>query len=147
MSVVSNEELFKEIDLIQNCIERMAKNSFMIKGWSLTIFAGILAFLNGDLLKNQLLIACALIIPFIGFWYIDSCFLLTEKCYRSLYKQALSKRKAGSREAQYDLDPCGFKNTCGGLWNSFWSKTLICFYGTQILIVSIIILYSIYYSI
>lgn len=36
MSVVSNEELFKEIDLIQNCIERMAKNSFMIKGWSLT---------------------------------------------------------------------------------------------------------------
>ena len=32
--------MFKEVDLIQGVINRMASNSFMIKGWSLTV-AGI----------------------------------------------------------------------------------------------------------
>ena len=41
---MGNEELFKEIDLIQGCINRMANNSFLIKGWALSVFAGATAF-------------------------------------------------------------------------------------------------------
>ena len=37
--------MFKEVDLIQGVINRMASNSFMIKGWSLTV-AGIAYSLN-----------------------------------------------------------------------------------------------------
>ena len=29
----------KEIDLIQGCISRMAQNSFIIKGWAITLVA------------------------------------------------------------------------------------------------------------
>ena len=29
--------LHKELDLIQDCISRMARNSFMLKGWSVTV--------------------------------------------------------------------------------------------------------------
>lgn len=39
------EELHKEIDLVQGCINRMAQNSFHIKGWTVTIFAVVLALL------------------------------------------------------------------------------------------------------
>lgn len=42
---VSIEEIHKEIDLIQSCITRMAQNSFMIKGWFVSIYAVILALL------------------------------------------------------------------------------------------------------
>ena len=42
---VKMEELHKEIDLIQGCINRMAQNSFLIKGWTVTLFAVILALL------------------------------------------------------------------------------------------------------
>ena len=38
---ISIEEIHKEIDLIQSCITRMAQNSFMIKGWFVSIYAGI----------------------------------------------------------------------------------------------------------
>ena len=31
------EELHKEIDLIQGCINRMANNSFLLKGWLVSI--------------------------------------------------------------------------------------------------------------
>ncbi|MEA2096289.1 MAG: hypothetical protein U9P73_06320 [Candidatus Cloacimonadota bacterium] len=34
---MSNENLHKEIDLIQDCIRRMAQNSFIVKGWILSL--------------------------------------------------------------------------------------------------------------
>ena len=37
--------LEKEIDLIQACINRMAQNSFMVKGWAITLIAVVLALL------------------------------------------------------------------------------------------------------
>ena len=35
----------KEIDLVQGCISRMAQNSFVIKGWTITLIAVALALL------------------------------------------------------------------------------------------------------
>ena len=40
---MSNETLHKEIDLIQACVTRMANNSFLLKGWAISIVAVILA--------------------------------------------------------------------------------------------------------
>ena len=42
---ITVDEMHKEIDLLQSCIYRMAKNSFMIKGWFVSIYAVILALL------------------------------------------------------------------------------------------------------
>ena len=53
---MGNEELFKEIDLIQGCINRMANNSFLIKGWALSVFAGATAFTQGENLSNLVLL-------------------------------------------------------------------------------------------
>lgn len=39
---ISIEEMHKEIDLVQACITRIAQNSFMIKGWFVSIYAVIL---------------------------------------------------------------------------------------------------------
>ena len=42
---ISIEEIHKEIDLIQACITRMAQNSFMVKGWFVSLYAVVLALL------------------------------------------------------------------------------------------------------
>lgn len=76
---MEKDELFKEIDLIQNCINRMAKNSFMLKGWALTIFAGVTAFTKGENFSNPVTLVCTTIIPFVCFWILDTFFLRTEK--------------------------------------------------------------------
>ena len=39
------EILYKEIDLIQSCINRMAQNSFVVKGWLIALVAVVLALL------------------------------------------------------------------------------------------------------
>lgn len=44
------EEIHKEIDLIQSCITRMAQNSFMVKGWFVSLYAVVLALLPEKLI-------------------------------------------------------------------------------------------------
>jgi len=43
MSEKSIEIIHKEIDLIQNCVNRMAQNSFLLKGWTVSLVAVVIA--------------------------------------------------------------------------------------------------------
>lgn len=51
-----NEIKSKHIDLAQSIITRMAQNSFVIKGWMITIVVGLFVFLQNDNYKNNFLI-------------------------------------------------------------------------------------------
>lgn len=132
---MDKDELFKEIDLIQACIERMSKNSFMLKGWALTIFAGVCAFLKMEVLNNTWLLLSTVAIPFFCFWLLDAYFVQTERKYRKLYEWVIRERKAGNEELQYDLNPQRFKKDVGCLCQTMFSKTLVFFYGIPMVVV------------
>lgn len=38
------EEKMRHLEMIQNVISRMASNSFLLKGWTVTLVVGLLAF-------------------------------------------------------------------------------------------------------
>jgi len=99
---ISIEEIHKEIDLIQSCITRMAQNSFMIKGWFVSIYAVILALLPEKI--NLLLLCIALTAVNLIFWYLDGFFLRTEKVYRKIYDWVLEMRPQNNRELMYQLN-------------------------------------------
>ena len=69
--------LEKEIDLIQSCINRMAHNSFIVKGWMISILAVLLGLLSKTFDVTILSIVC--IIVSICFWYLDGFFLRLER--------------------------------------------------------------------
>ena len=56
---IQMEEIHKEIDLIQSCITRMAQNSFMVKGWFVSLYAVVLALLPE---KINLFLLCTVLI-------------------------------------------------------------------------------------
>ena len=89
---VSNEELHKELDLIQQVIGRMASNSFEVKKWLIGILMAILVFKSEELLGGNHQFMLLLLIPIICFWYLDAFFLSTEKTYRELYKWVVTHR-------------------------------------------------------
>lgn len=134
---MEKDELFKEIDLIQGCINRMAQNSFMLKGWALTIFAGVTAFTKGENFSDPVTLIFTTIVPFVCFWILDTFFLQTEKKYRKMYKEMLIKRKTNNTDGQYDLNPRRFKVEC--FLKVMFSTTMILFYGIPLL-ASIILL-------
>ncbi|MDO6745542.1 hypothetical protein Q4553_13315 [Tenacibaculum soleae] len=77
----------KHLDYIQSVISRHNSNSFMIKGWTITIVSAIFA-LAGTL--KEPILAIIPIMPIIIFWYLDSFYLANERCYISLYNCATS---------------------------------------------------------
>lgn len=78
------EYKMKYLELVQSVITRMASNSFMLKGWAVTLVAGIFALAGKDANKLYFLVAY---IPVIAFWGLDAYYLLQERLYRSLYEK------------------------------------------------------------
>lgn len=80
------------LQMIQTTIERMASNSFKIKGWSLTAFGGLFTLIIANQDKRWsynllwLVLICALL-----FWWHDSYYLKLEIQYRKLYKRVARK--------------------------------------------------------
>ena len=96
------EILEKEIDLIQACINRMAQNFFIVKGWTITLITVILALLPE---KIDIRLLCAIVIvATVCFWYLDAFFLRTERLYRWKYEWVIANRPK-SEEYCYDLNP------------------------------------------
>lgn len=94
--------LNKEIDLIQSCINRMAHNSFIIKGWAISLITIILTLLPENFDVNLTCIIGLLVT--ICFWYLDGFFLKTEKLYRWKYEWVIVKRLE-TDQWSYDLNP------------------------------------------
>lgn len=97
--------LFKEIDLIQSCINRMASNSFEIKKWTVGIIAILAGVLkqggNAKDIKECLLFLMVIVI----FWGLDAFFLKTEKLYRKKYAWVIQNRLKEDLEHLFDLNP------------------------------------------
>lgn len=78
------EKKFKHMDYIQNTISRMASNSFLLKGWAVTLVSGIFVLASKDTEKMYFLLAY---VPAVLFWLLDSYYLLQERLYRALYNK------------------------------------------------------------
>lgn len=131
---IKTEELHKEIDLIQGCINRMAQNSFLIKGWAVTLFAVILALLPEKVEQNnRILLGIVMLAISIMFWYMDSFFLAAEKNYRKIYSWVLQERPKNNRQLLYELNFKKFEAevnlSATSLCEVAFSSTLKYFYG------------------
>ena len=82
------ENKIKHLEMIEAVIERMAKNSFQLKGWAMTLVAAIIALSTKDADKRFILFS---IIPVLGFWILDSYYLQQERKYTELYSQVQIK--------------------------------------------------------
>ena len=136
---ISIEEIHKEIDLIQSCITRMAQNSFMVKGWFVSIYAVILALLPEKI--NLFLLCTALVAVNLILWYLDGFFLRTEKVYIKIYDWVLEVRPQNNRELMYQLNPSKFSGKIEeveSVREVMWSKTLRWFYSIPLGIVVIV---------
>jgi len=122
--------LHKEIDLIQGVITRMANNSFLLKGWIVSLVAVLLALTNQIIVANNLsYFNFILILPVLIFWYLDSFYLHKEKCYRRLYDWTIANRLS-SNEFLYSMDYRRFeKDEKKVLEIMFTNLTLFPFYG------------------
>ncbi len=124
------EYMMKEVDIIQDIIKRMAFNSFMIKGWAITLVV-VSLLLKG--VKYQIWIA---FIPLLVFWFLDAYFLWQERMYRKLYEWVINNRLK-TEEYLFDLNVYRFKDQVESRFRIMFSITLGWFYGSIAILIVI----------
>lgn len=154
MNNLDKENLHKEIDLIQACINRMANNSFLLKGWAISIIAVVLALTDKDV--SPLFLCLIVVVPLLCFWYLDAFFLYTEKLYRKMYEWVIEQRPLNNRDNMYDLDPRRFKDKVfvkknghdtselESVWTVMGSVTLRTFYLIPVAIIVLIVILQLF---
>ena len=113
------------LGFIQAIITRMGLNSFLLKGWSVTLVAAIFALSAKQADRRFVLLA---FFPIAVFWLLDAFFLHQEKLFRRLYELVA----LGTVDSdQFTLDTKGIK-AVPGIASVFFSKTLRLFYGSLV---------------
>lgn len=113
----------KHLEFIQSVITRMNSNSFLIKGWSLTLVSALFALSAKDANVSIGLISY-LVIPI--FWILDGFYISQERQYRDLYAKVCKMPEA---EIDFNMNASAY-NKGNRTWIAgIFSKTLNPFYG------------------
>lgn len=102
----TEEDKRLHLQLIQDTITRMAGNLFYLRGWSITLAAGLLALLSqkkedGVILFPLIILGLVTII----FWIYDGYFLAQERRYRKLFDKV---RKTSKDKIDFSMDASEF---------------------------------------
>ena len=81
MKNIAGENKRHHLLMIQGIIDRMGRNSFSLKEWSIGIMIAIFAFAG----KNTHKAVIITIIPLVVFWFLDAYYLMLERKFRALY--------------------------------------------------------------
>jgi hypothetical protein len=126
------ENKLKHLDFIQAVISRMGSNSFLVKGWAVTLVAALFALAAKD--SNVRFIYVAYL-PVLAFWFLDTFFLRQEKLYRNLYN---SVRVKPPEQIDFDLDASQSSSEKTCFIGVFFSRTLTWFHGSILIVVGIV---------
>ena len=122
------EAKLKHLEFIQSVVNRLAADSFRMKGWSVALAAALFVLLARG--GNPKFAPLALV-PVLIFWGLDGYFLWQERLLRALYDHV---RVLEENEIDFSMDVGEFRRD--RTWRgAAFSRTLIGFYGAVLLMV------------
>ena len=125
------------LQLVQAVITRMGSNSFLLKGWSVTLVAALFALAAA---KTELRFVLLAYFPAIAFWLLDGYFLNQERLFRALYDHVRGVEEA---DVNFSMDTSPYVSDVDSWSAVCFSKTLRLFHGAiigSIIVVMVIIL-------
>jgi len=130
------EKKIKHLEMIQAVITRMGGNLFLLKGWAITLIVALVAITVKDINIIYMLFAfCVLFV----FWLLDGYFLSMERCFIDLYNDVRLKNE---EEIDFSMNFNEYKKGRNTWIKSMFSKTLLIFYGTLLVLMIVTSLMS-----
>lgn len=119
----------KYLEIIQEVIKRMAGNSFLLKGWAITIsLAGFGLFVSSDG-ESVFLLLVAFAISI--FWLLDAYYLKRERLFIKLYEKVASSSD-GKELKSLSLDTSNYKDGLPSLIRTMLSFPTVVIYSAII---------------
>lgn len=126
------------LQLIQGVISRMASNSFLLKGWSVTLIAALFALAAGESKPSFIFLAY---FPCVTFWVLDAYFLRQEKLFRELYDAVRAKNE---EDIDFSMNTSSHNDHVEWVGKVMLSKTIGLFhgvvFGTVVLVMTILLI-------
>jgi len=123
------DKTIAHLGFIQGVITRMGSNSFLLKGWSVTLVTAIFALSAKDADHRFVLLAY---FPVIIFWVLDGVFLHQEKLFRKLYEEVANENIAID---VFTMNTAAVRGMVSSLPEVIFSKTLLIFHGSIVAVV------------
>ena len=129
--MTDREEIIKHLEMIQKIINRIGRDSFLIKGWSAAMPSVIILFF----LRNGTSIDYIWLLPVfpIVFGILDAYYLCQERIFRELYDEV---RKQDKTDFRMRLLEVKLKDRW---YDACCSRTILIFYGIQIVLIIVLI--------
>jgi hypothetical protein len=128
------ESKLKHLEMIQAVVNRMASNSFLLKGWAVTLVSALLALAAANSDRRFVFVA---VLPLLMFWLLDAYFLRQERLFRKLYDKV---RKLEATAIDFSMNTAPHVAETASWIGVMFSRTLLIFYGTLAIGVVIIAL-------
>jgi hypothetical protein len=129
-----SEDRRKHFEIIQAVIARMAGNSFLIRGWSVTLLAALFALAAQGANRSFAVIAY---FPCVMFWCLDTYYLRQERLFRGLYDAAVADPGATT----VPLYSMRLGGAVVGVGDVFFSPTMLLFHGPLLAVITGVMLY------
>ncbi len=126
------EKKLKHLDFIQLVITRMNVNSFLIKGWAVTIVAAMFAFAAKDANAKYVFIP---VLTSLVFWMLDGYYLSLERQYRCLYDKV---RELDESSIDLSMNASMFNNDRNTWLYSSFTLSLVIFYITLLMLTGVV---------
>jgi hypothetical protein len=120
------EKKVAHLEMIQGIINRLASNSFQVKGWSVVLVSALFALGAKD--ANSRLVYIAFL-PAIVFWPLDGYFLWQERLFRRVYDRA---RMVQTDAVDFAMDLKQNDADAPTWLGAVFSKTLLLFHGVVV---------------
>jgi len=115
------------LQMIQGVVDRMGGNLFYLRGWSITLLAGLFAISTSELLKVAEWAPLLFFVLLLLFWIYDAYFLSLERKFRGLYNKV---RKIPEENIDFSMNIGEFNTHADKtLFACMFSITLLGFYG------------------
>ena len=122
----------KHLEFIQGVINRLASDSFRMKGWCVVLVAALFVLLARE---GRIEFVGVALVPVLFFWGLDGYFLWQERLFRALYDHV---RVLKEDEIDFSMDVSTFKTDRSRTWPSATlSRTMLVFYGALTLAIAL----------
>ena len=114
----------KHMEFIQGVINRLASDSFRMKGWSVVLVSALFVLLAREGCTEFVVVALVVVL---AFWGLDGYFLWQERLHRVLYDHV---RTLDNDSIDFSMNVSPFSNSRNCTWlGATFSRTLLVFHG------------------
>ena len=128
------EQKQAHLQLVQGIVNRLATNSFLLKGWAVVLVSALFALAAGS---NKVAFTYIAYFPAVALWILDGYFLWQERLYRALFDHV---RGLEGTAIDFSMDTTIVKQGISPWRSVVFSMTLIMFHGTIVASIFIVIL-------